>query len=263
MDRSPEPQRPNLPSGGPEDFREDVCPGHGAFQSRRIIAKVWSRCPVCTAEDDAKRAADAQAEAERRRAEAHRQFIEAAAIPARFVGRTFDNFEADTDPKRHALTVARDFVEGFELHRRTGAALIFSGRPGTGKSHLAAAMLQALRRYDVRYATCMDMIRAVRETWRRDSEKTESQVLNFFGRLDLLVIDEVGMQYGTDGEQTILFDVLDRRYREMLPVVILTNQAKDGLRQFIGDRSYDRLRETSRWVAFDWDSYRPKARAAA
>lgn len=263
MDRSSEPRRVVLPTGGPEDFRDAECPQHGVFHSRRILGSIWSKCPACTAEEDARLAQEGLALAERQRQERHRQFIEAAAIPSRFVGRTFENFEADTDPKRHALTVARDFVENFEANRKNGAALIFAGKPGTGKSHLAAAMLQALRRYDVRYATCMDMIRAVRETWRRDSDKTESQVLNFFGRLDLLVIDEVGMQYGTDGEQTILFDVLDRRYREMLPVVILTNQNKDGLRQYIGDRSYDRLRETSRWVAFDWDSYRPKARAGA
>jgi DNA replication protein DnaC len=109
----------------------------------------------------------------------------------------------------------------------------------------------------------MDLIRSVRETWRRDCEKTETQVLNYLQYLDLLVIDEVGVQYGTDGEQTVIFDVLDRRYREMRPTVILTNQDKDGFKGFVGDRTFDRLAETARWVPFDWQSYRPTARRAA
>ncbi|MBK6594316.1 MAG: ATP-binding protein [Burkholderiales bacterium] len=106
----------------------------------------------------------------------------------------------------------------------------------------------------------MSIIRNVRGTWRKDSEQSETEVLRMYGTADLLVIDEIGVQYGTDGEQTILFDVMDRRYREMMPTILLTNQAKAGFKQFIGDRSFDRLVETSRWVAFDWPSHRATAR---
>jgi DNA replication protein DnaC len=111
--------------------------------------------------------------------------------------------------------------------------------------------------------TCMDVIRSIRGTWRKDSDKSESQVLGYLERLDLLVIDEIGMQYGTDGEQTIIFDVLDRRYRELRPLVLLTNQGREGFKDYVGERTYDRLRETSRWVAFDWPSYRSQARRDA
>jgi DNA replication protein DnaC len=243
--------------------REAQCPEHGAYMSRHIIRRIWSQCPACNDADarerEAQAAKDALEQAERR----HAAMIASARIPTRFVGRTFDNFQADTDPKRHALTVARDFAEGFAEHSRKGAGLIFAGKPGTGKSHLAGAILQSVLTPDVRYTTCMDLIRTVRETWRRDSEKSEAQVLDYLERLDLLVIDEVGMQYGTEGEQTILFDVLDRRYREVKPVVLLTNQDKAGFKGFVGDRTFDRLAETARWVPFDWESFRPTARRSA
>lgn len=239
-----------------------LCPEHGVFVSRNILRNIWSKCPECEriareareAEEAAARAAQAEA--------AHRRMLDAVRIPARFERCGFDNFVADTDAKRHALTVCREFAEEFEEHHKRGATLILSGQPGTGKSHLAGAILRALLSDQVRYTTCMDMIRAVRETWRKDSERTESQLLGYFERLDLLVIDEVGMQYGTDGEQTILFDVLDRRYREVKPTIIITNQDREGLKTFVGERIFDRFRETSRWVAFDWPSYRASARKA-
>jgi DNA replication protein DnaC len=142
-----------------------------------------------------------------------------------------------------------------------GGSLVLAGKPGTGKSHLAASIMHALMpKYGTRYMTCMDMIRSIRDTWRKGSEMSETQVLNELTKLDLLVIDEVGVQYGTDGEQTIIFDILDRRYREEMPVVLLTNQDAKGFREFIGDRCHDRLKEVGRWVPFDWDSYRTTAR---
>lgn len=249
--------------------REAVCAEHGPYESRgRMVLKRehWTSCPAC-----AQARADAE-EAERlaRQAALERariaQAIGEAGIPARFQGRTFETFVADTDSKRRALTIARDFAEGFKTNARTGAGLVLTGLPGTGKSHLAASILLYLINHGqlVQYLTCMAMIRAVRDTWRRDSERSEKQILRLLGEeLDLLVLDEIGVQYGTEGEQTVLFEVLDRRYAAMRPTVLITNQNKDGLKTFVGDRVFDRLVETSRLVVFDWPSYRAEARRAA
>jgi DNA replication protein DnaC len=248
---------PDLTAG---EVREASCPEHGRYDSRRLIRNVWSQCPGCSAERHEAERQREEAEARERAERRHRDRLSLARIPARFIGRTFDNFIASTDAQRHALSVARDFAEQFDEHARNGKGLVFSGPPGTGKSHLGAAILQAHPTRDVCYMTTMDMIREVRDTWRRDSSRSEVEVLRMLGALDLLVLDEIGVQYGTDAEQTLIFEVLDRRYREMRPSVLLTNQAKPGFKQFIGERTFDRLVETHQWVAFDWPSYRPQAR---
>jgi DNA replication protein DnaC len=229
--------------------RAVVCPQHGEYQasgsrlprSNGIGREVWTRCPSCIADQEA---------AEHRRRE------EEAAQSRRA--------ELEAKPQLAALTAARDYVENFNQHLRDGSGLILSGLPGTGKSHIAGAILQALLPEHVgMYATCMQAIRTVRETWRRDSERSERQVLDTFGKVAILVLDEIGVQYGTESEQTIIFDILDRRYRDMKPSILLTNQDREGLKSFIGERAYDRLTETSRWIAFDWPSYRVQARREA
>lgn len=250
--------------------QERVCEKHGAYLSAGMKfllgrgREVWSGCQDCAEERKAaerKEEAERAAESERRRLSA---MLETAAIPKRFQGRDFTNFAADSDGKRHALKVAREYAENFREHARRGDGLIFAGAPGTGKSHLAGAILQSLLPDHVgMYTTCMGLIRAIRATWRRDSERTEADMLRELGDCPLLVIDEVGVQYGTDGEQTILFDIIDRRYRETMPTILLTNQDRAGFKEFIGERSYDRLIETSRWVPFDWESYRAVARKVA
>jgi DNA replication protein DnaC len=248
--------------------REQECPKHGAYTATGTrLSKgreVWTRCPGCTADD----AAAEKARKEAREAEYARADMEArldqTAIPPRFVGKTLGSFNAETDQQRHALTVAREYLEDFPQHLKRGEGLIFSGMPGTGKSHVAGGILQGLLPKHVGlYITCMGLIRSVRGTWRKDSERSESDVLATLLNVPLLVVDEIGVQYGTDGEQTILFDVLDGRYRNMKPTILLTNQDKAGLKAFIGERAYDRLTETSRWIPFDWPSYRLQAKREA
>jgi DNA replication protein DnaC len=265
MDHSPEQNPRSLDDvlGARQPDQPGTCPQHGPFVSRNVLGRIWTRCPECEATGRAERDAAEVAEQRRQAEQRHQQQLTTARIPTRFIGRSFENFVAETDAQRHALTVARSYAEDFTTNARRGVGLVMAGMPGTGKSHLAAAILQALFPRNVAYMTCMDVIRAVRETWRRDSERSETQVLRHLEQLDLLVIDEVGVQYGTDGEQTVLFDVLDRRYREVRPTVLLTNQDRVGFKTFIGERTFDRLAETTRWVPFDWASYRPTARKAA
>lgn len=244
--------------------KSETCSEHGPFISVNLFRSVWSRCPTC----EQKRAQEQKESEERGRAQLERERLQQrlgrAAIPKRFIGRGFDNFKATTPEQEKALSVCRKFAEDFQNRWESGQGLVLSGKPGTGKSHLAAAIMQqVIQTHSTLYVTCMDVIRMIRETWRKDSTESERDVLERIGRLHLLVIDEVGVQYGTESEQTILFDVLDLRYRDQLPTILLTNQDMQGAKVFLGDRTWDRIRETSRWIVFEWESYRPQARKDA
>jgi DNA replication protein DnaC len=268
-------------SGGPASLgglftnlgeREAMCPAHGAYRSKGMRPnltngpgrEIWTGCQACDADRKAQEAAEAKAVHQAREAKRLEEAIGSAGIPLRFRQRTFDAFVAATDPQRRALAIARKFADELPNDRR-GAGLIFAGLPGTGKSHLAAAvMLRHAGRMSMQYVTCMGLIRAVRDTWRKDGDRSEREVIRMLGdEVRLLVIDEVGVQNGSDNEQNIIFEVLDKRYSGMLPTILLTNQDKDGFKSFVGERVFDRLIETSRWVAFDWASYRATARGAA
>lgn len=247
-----------------------VCPKHGDYTSkgtkfttgRRL--EIWTQCPGCS--DDAAEAQREAAETERQaRAKARlEEMLGTAAIPVRFIGRSFDNYRADEPLQRAALTAAREYAEGFGKHARTGESLLLLGKAGTGKSHLASAILQAIMPAHIgMYTTAADVIDMVRETWRRDSEKSQGKVLQMLATVPLLVIDEVGVQYGTESEQNTLFQILDRRYRDRKPVILMANLSPAELQKLLGDRVFDRLREVSRVVLFDWESYRPTARKEA
>lgn len=242
------------------------CETHGEFVSTawkfgdRVMH--WSNCPKCgEAHEAAKKIADAAAESEAKQKRLESR-LDRAGIPLRYRSKDFASYAADCDGKERALSAAMEFASNFKAHLEAGTVMVFSGKPGTGKSHLATVIAQeVMPTWDALYMSAIDAVRMVRNTWRRDAEQTESQVLERLASVHLLILDEVGVQYGTEAEQVTLFDIIDKRYRDLMPTILLTNLNKTGMKSFLGDRSFDRLREGGSWVTFDWDSGRAKAAA--
>jgi hypothetical protein len=86
------------------------------------------------------------------------------------------------------------------------------------------------------------------------------EAVKWFVEPDLLVLDEIGVQYGTETEQKILFRIIDLRYEEMKPTILISNLAIPAFTEFVGERVVDRMRENGGMLfAFDWESYRSKA----
>ncbi len=248
-----------------ERFEDSVCDNHGEYKQKIMLVmgrEIKTRCPECSRISSEKSANEKIAAEEREKQARIERKLNAIGIPHRFRGKFFSNYIADTASKKKALETAKEFADNFQDHFERGTTVIFSGTPGTGKSHLALAIAsQIMDRNTAFYINALDAVRMVRETWRRDSEQSENDVLKTFGDIDLLIIDEVGNQYGTEGEQVIMFDIINRRYRDMMPTILLSNLGQKGLKEYLGDRSFDRLREDGIWVAFDWESYRVKRSA--
>lgn len=257
---------PKGPLSEPLGEMQNNCPTHGEFTSvgtRYLFGRVidrWTRCPGCKADEIAKQ--EASAEQERRLA--HEADLQAmlgrTSIPARFLGKTFDSYEAVSDGQLIALDRCRSFAMNFEAVLQHGSSLVLSGYKGTGKSHLACAILQAiLPRHVGMFVTFGEMIRMLRDSWgNKDAEFSETEVMRRLTTVPLLVIDEVGVQRGTITEHNQFFEVMDARYRAKLPNILLTNELEEGFRRFVGDRVFDRLQESFRWVACDWESYRTR-----
>lgn len=257
--------RPEAPGG--TDERQALCDKHGAY-GRTSIGGRWTRCPGCLKDlDDAEEAAEkaailaAHARDESVRREQERlQRLADAGIPARYLGLGFADFETPTANHLHTQTVARDYVEAFAEHRSSGRGLVLAGSLGTGKTMTACLVLQALHeQYIVRYETAATLVRAIRGTWAREAECSEREIFSKLRRFDLLVVDEMGTQAPTESAQQLLAEVLDMRYLDKRPVLIVTNETQAGLRQYLGERPFDRLVETCRWVPFQWPSYRTRA----
>ncbi|MBJ9010642.1 ATP-binding protein [Citrobacter koseri] len=167
---------------------------------------------------------------------------------------TFKNYEVTGDSQRRALSLAKSYAMNFGSGF---TSFVFSGNPGTGKNHLAAAIGNYLLQqdYSVLIVTVADLMLRVRACY--DGGQSEAALLDELGHVDLLVLDEVGIQKDSQHEKIILNQIIDRRLASMKPVGVLTNLNYDELARTLGERVVDRLKmDSGMWVNFDWGSYR-------
>ncbi len=238
------------------------CSTHGEYAGE--IRRIWNQeiktaCPVCAAEQAAEehRQAEARVAEERRRALAQRYRM--AGLPLRFWERDFENYRVRTAEQRKVLGTVCRYAEHFAALAERGTGLLICGGPGTGKTHLSVALAKALlmEGYDVRFAGVRALLRTIRETWRPENAERESDVMERLVRHDLLILDEVGMQFGSDAERLLLFDVLNGRYEDLKPTVLISNLTVGELPDYLGERLMDRLRENGGVVVpFTWGSER-------
>lgn len=249
------------------ETRAGDCREHGRFPDslgQQFGADpVWFGCPRC--HFDARHSQDLDHRLKAVGVQRDRLLNERlldAGIPDRFMGCTLDNWRADAPRQVQALAACAGFVEAFDENFAVGRSAMLLGTVGTGKTHLGTAMLQAVIREHAHdglrglYATAGSIIRDVKATF-GNRGRTEADVYADLIRPDLLVIDEVGVQHGTDFERQVLFEVINGRYERIKPTIVVSNLGVTELRQCLGDRAVDRLRDKSGIVVvFRWASAR-------
>ncbi|NWC01615.1 ATP-binding protein [Pseudomonas sp. G1002] len=191
-------------------------------------------------------------------------------ISPRFSDSTFATYRATAPEMVGALEKCKGYADNFGEHFAAGRNLLLTGNVGTGKTHLACSIVRqviGLNAIAV-ITTAAEIIRVFKRSMARDSGYTEGDVIDELASFDLLVIDEVGAQAGTQYELAVLHEVIDKRYNLIRPTVVVSNlhptSKPDGegrcapsLEQYIGARALDRLRENGALLAgFTWASAR-------
>lgn len=252
-----EPTRLQLTGSG--EVEDRVCDKHGSYVAKQLFNRIFSGCPVCDEEAVKAKVLEAQERAEMHRESVIRAIVSRSGIPPRFKGHSFDNFRPADEKQARVLKVCKAYADRFSDRMANGGGLAMCGAPGTGKTHLACAIANqiAQKGRTSLFISVMAAIRRVKETYRKNSDETEQDAINRFLRPDLLILDEVGVQFGSDTEKMILFEIINGRYENMMPTIIISNLTAQELGAFIGERVMDRMTEGGGVVlAFDWDSKR-------
>lgn len=225
----------------------EICPEHGAYGDRNNWMRQCARCE----------AAGVAYQARVTREEHRDKCLRHSGLFGWPLRATFDNFTASLPEQREAVAACRALVEKSDDR---GPVPWLLGPPGTGKTHLASAMVNYViheRGLSAAIHSAREIVKMLRASWgKKHAEQTEEEVLNDLASLALLVIDEVGVGFGSESETVQLFDVIDLRYRLERPTVLISNLTAKEIPAAIGERSADRLRQGARVVPMTWPSHR-------
>ncbi|HGB4477419.1 TPA: ATP-binding protein [Salmonella enterica subsp. enterica serovar Chester] len=248
----------NLDSG---EISMGVCEKHGDYQRVTLVGKKFhggqyfahSRCPSCIREELCR------VEVELRSLRVA-DLLDDAGIARRFENCEFENYIPVNPGAERNLAGCRNYAENWPQIFESGKGLVMTGNCGTGKNHLAVSVVKSIIRNHlarVEITDVMRLTRAVKNTWRHGAQSTEDEVIEHFASLDLLIIDEVGVQFGSPTEMTILQEVINARYESVLPTILISNLTFEQLKESIGERIVDRVTDGGRnRLAFGWGSYR-------
>lgn len=250
---------------------ERECPTHGTYQAEEILAPfedvpaLKTGCPGCAkvrSAEEVQRKASAEQQMRSRRLKALRA---AAGIPARYADASLDDYQTAQQGQAMVKAVCAAYADGWPEQLRKGGSLVLCGMCGTGKTHLACAIgntVMAQHLATVAFGSATVLLRQIKDTYRPNSSRSESELLSDMVSPDLLIIDEIGAQRGTEHELQLLFEIINQRYAELRPVILLSNLTAEELEKFLGERVMDRFRECGAVLAFNWGSYRATARQA-
>jgi DNA replication protein DnaC len=139
--------------------------------------------------------------------------------------------------------------------------IIFMGKSGTGKTHLATGLgMEACKQgIRTRFVTGCGLANELIEA--RD-EKTLARAVKRYAGYGLLIIDELGyVPFSKEGAQ-LIFQILAERH-ERKPVMMTTNMGFGDWTQIFGDPSMtaallDRITHKAYVINCTWESYRLK-----
>ena len=181
-----------------------------------------------------------------------REMMRRRGISGEFQKKTFDNFSTDCfSPSGNKQLInakckAIQYVEHFEVteHDRYNS-IMFTGQVGAGKTHLGTAICGALMKKGVAviYMAYRNAVTKIKQNI--IDESVYNRELNQYTLARVLYIDDLLKGRLTDADINIMYEIVNYRYMNNLPVIISTEKTPNELIEFdeaIGSRLLEMCR---------------------
>lgn len=165
---------------------------------------------------------------------------------------TFANDNGKCPQMKHA----RFYVEHWDTMREENIGYLLWGGVGTGKSYFAGCIANALMEQEVavrmtNFALILNDLTA--------SFEGRNEYISRLCRAPLLILDDFGMERGTEYGLEQVYNVIDSRYRSRRPLIVTTNLSLQDLKHpqdTAHARIYDRLLEMCAPIRFSGENFR-------
>jgi DNA replication protein DnaC len=215
------------------------CEKHGDYLAKRI--QIYREvkempCPDCAQE---KAFEEEKALAQRKKNEQIKNILDSCNIPVRYKSANIENLSAK---HKNLIEYAKNFKENSKL----GKSILMCGTPGKGKTFAAIAIGNYIIynfQHSVYYVNIIDIFRRIKCSYKHDATENEITIIQSYLKPSLLIIDEIGIQYGTENEHIIMHDIINKRYEKQKSTILISNLTGKELKGFLGERIVRRVKE--------------------
>jgi DNA replication protein DnaC len=188
--------------------------------------------------------------------------MEKSGLSRRFRGYTFANFRPmASNGAGRALIRVEEYLANWEENREEGRGLYLCGGVGTGKTHLAVAILNELvrkKRVPSLFVTVPELLDNIRQTYNKPGRNLD-EWMDAVQNAEFLVLDDLGSERPTEWVRERIFVIVNHRYREALPTVFTSNIGPEELPAQLSARTASRIIAMCEGVEIEGDDYRETA----
>jgi DNA replication protein DnaC len=189
--------------------------------------------------------------------------LEKSGLSKRLRRYTFANFDQSvSNSATKALQKAWAYFSDWEENKEDGRGLYFCGDVGTGKTHLAVAVMNELiqtKRVPSLFVTVPELLDNLRGAY-NDPGHNLDEWMAAVKNADFLVLDDLGSERPTEWVQERIFVIVNHRYREALPTIFTSNTEPEDLPAQLGERTASRIIAMCEGVKLRGADYREAAR---
>lgn len=181
-----------------------------------------------------------------------------ACIPKRFQDKDFNSYAPTCSDAEVVKFALERYAERFTKDvSDKGICLLITGKPGTGKTHLACACANEVLKMgrSALYISLIDYLSDVKSSWKSD-KTTEDSVIGRYAKVDLLILDEILTIPLKTGDIGLIFKLINNRYEEQRPTIGISKHKEPYLISKLGEDVVRRLKMGSkRTIQFTWEDY--------
>jgi len=153
------------------------------------------------------------------------------------------------------------YLENWKKIKPLGLGYYFWGNVGAGKTYTAAILANELMKQhfvEVLFLKMPEAVARIKKSFGSDKKDSDKNLFEKMRDAEMLILDDLGIEKVSDWLADEIYQVVEHRYSNNLPMIITSNQSLDDLAKIYREQVSSRITEKTKSIKFTQKDKRQK-----